>query len=106
MSFPLRVLLSTDAFPPICGGSGWSTYELAKGLSARGHLVDIVKTEIGRSPGVYEARYESFRVTTLRGQVPDLPVVRNVLKNEKMWSDPQRRPASVPNEPANSLQRS
>ena len=87
MSFPLRVLLSTDAFPPICGGSGWSTYELAKGLSARGHLVDIVKTEIGRSPGVYEARYESFRVTTLRGQVPDVPLVRNVLKNEKMWSD-------------------
>jgi glycogen synthase len=87
VSFPLRVLLSTDAFPPICGGSGWSTYELAKGLSARGHLVDIVKTEIGRSPGVYEARYESFRVTTLRGQVPDLPLVRNVLKNEKMWSD-------------------
>jgi glycogen(starch) synthase len=87
VSFPLRVLLSTDAFPPICGGSGWSTYELAKGLSARGHLVDIVKTEIGRSPGVYEARYESFRVTTLRGQVPDVPLVRNVLKNEKMWSD-------------------
>ena len=87
MSFPLRVLLSTDAFPPNCGGSGWSTYELAKGLSARGHLVDIVKTEIGRSPGVYETRYESFRVTTLRGQVPDVPLVRNVLKNEKMWSD-------------------
>ena len=87
MSFPLRVLLSTDAFPPICGGSGWSTYELAKGLSARGHLVDIVKTEIGRSPGIYESRYESFRVTTLRGQVPDVPLVRNVLKNEKMWSD-------------------
>ena len=81
------MLLSTDAFPPICGGSGWSTYELAKGLSARGHHVEVVKTEIGRSPGVYESRYESFRVTTLRGQVPDVPVVRNVLKNERMWSD-------------------
>ena len=87
MSVPLRVLLSTDAFPPVCGGSGWSTYELAKGLSARGHHVDIVKTEIGRSPGVHESQYESFRVTTLRGQVPDLPLVRNILKNEKMWSD-------------------
>jgi glycogen synthase len=87
VSVPLRVLLVTDAFPPACGGSGWSTYELAKGLAARGHHVEIVKTEIGQQPGEYEGTYESFRVTTLRGRVPDVPLVRNVLKNEKMWSD-------------------
>ena len=87
MSVPLRVLLATDSFPPVCGGSGWSTYELAKGLAARGHHVEIVKTEIGPAPGIYETKHESLRVTTLRGNVPDVPVVRNVLKNEKMWSD-------------------
>ncbi|HEX7778245.1 MAG TPA: glycosyltransferase, partial [Vicinamibacterales bacterium] len=87
MSVPLRVLLATDSFPPVCGGSGWSTYELAKGLAARGHHVEIVKTEIGAAPGIYETKHESLRVTTLRGNVPDVPVVRNLLKNEKMWSD-------------------
>ena len=87
MSVPLRVMLATDSFPPICGGSGWSTYELARGLAARGHHIEIVKTEIGRSPGVHEGKYESFRVTTLRGQTPDVPVVRNVIKNERMWAN-------------------
>ena len=23
----MKVLIATDAFPPVCGGSGWSTYE-------------------------------------------------------------------------------
>ena len=87
MSVPLRVLLVTDAFPPICGGSGWSTYELAKGLAGRGHHVEIVKTEVGLVPGVHESRHETFRVTTMRGRVPDVPVVRNVIKNEKMWAE-------------------
>lgn len=87
MSVPLRVILATDSFPPVCGGSGWSTYELARGLAARGHHIEILKTEIGLSPGVHESKYESFRVTTLRGHTPDLPVVRNVIKNEKMWAD-------------------
>ena len=39
----MRILIATDAFPPVCGGSGWSTYELAKGLRARGHDVTIVQ---------------------------------------------------------------
>jgi glycogen(starch) synthase len=33
----MRIVLATDAFPPVCGGSGWSTYELARGLRSRGH---------------------------------------------------------------------
>ncbi|HYN09156.1 MAG TPA: glycosyltransferase family 4 protein [Vicinamibacterales bacterium] len=90
MSVPLRVLLVTDAFPPVCGGSGWSTYELAKGLAARGHHVEILKSEIGLQPGVYDETYESLRVTTFRSRSPDVPLVRNVLKNEKMWSDMTR----------------
>ena len=30
----MRLLIATDVFPPICGGSGWSAYELARGLRA------------------------------------------------------------------------
>ena len=52
MSAPLRVLLVTDAFPPVCGGSGWSTWELARGLVARGHHVEVVKIELGTDPGL------------------------------------------------------
>ena len=39
----MRILVATDAFPPVCGGSGWSTYELARGLRERGHEVCIVQ---------------------------------------------------------------
>ena len=41
------VLIATDAFPPVCGGSGWSTYELARGLRERGHEVTIVQPHAG-----------------------------------------------------------
>ena len=34
-----RILIATDSFPPNCGGSGWSTWELARGLRARGHAI-------------------------------------------------------------------
>ena len=39
----LRILLLTDVFPPGSGGSGWSTYYLAKALSERGHRVRVLR---------------------------------------------------------------
>ena len=86
MSAPLRVLIVTDSFPPICGGSGWSTWELARGLLTRGHHVEVVKIEIGAGASVSEGRYESIGVTTFRKEATDLPVVRNIVKNERLWS--------------------
>ena len=86
MSTSLRVLLVTDAFPPVCGGSGWSTFELARGLTMRGHHVEILKVDVGFAPGLHESKYQGLRVTTLRGSTPDVPVVRNLIKNERMWS--------------------
>ena len=56
----MRVLLATDAFPPVCGGSGWSTYELARGLRARGHDVLIVQPKPGTSPGVRTVEYDGL----------------------------------------------
>ena len=43
----MNILLPTDSFPPNCGGSGWSTYELARGLMERGHKVVVVKVVAG-----------------------------------------------------------
>jgi glycosyltransferase involved in cell wall biosynthesis len=87
MSAPLRVLVVTDAFPPICGGSGWSTWELARGLAARGHDVEVVKIDIASPPGIIEERYESIPVTTFRAQAANVPLVRNLAKNERLWKD-------------------
>jgi len=86
MSTALRVLLVTDAFPPVCGGSGWSTFELARGLTLRGHHVEVVKVDVGFQPGLHESKYHGLRVTTMRGSTPDLPVIRNLIKNERMWA--------------------
>jgi glycosyltransferase involved in cell wall biosynthesis len=85
MSAPLRVLIVTDSFPPNCGGSGWSTWELTRGLGVRGHDVRVVHVEIGRPAGVFTRTYESQPVTTFRVDVPNVPFVRNRLKNERLW---------------------
>jgi glycosyltransferase involved in cell wall biosynthesis len=86
VSGSLRVLIATDAFPPNCGGSGWSTWELVRGLAARGHDVEVIKAEAGKAAAVVDGRYEGFRVTTFRVAAPDLVVVRNLAKNERLWA--------------------
>ncbi|MFI5177434.1 MAG: glycosyltransferase family 4 protein [Vicinamibacterales bacterium] len=86
MSVPLRVLIVTDSFPPVCGGSGWSTWELVRGLGARGHHVEVVKIEAGRPAGTFEDTYDGHRVTTFRAATPAVPVVRNVIQNERLWA--------------------
>lgn len=85
MSRALRVLIVTDSFPPVCGGSGWSTWELAKGLVARGHDIHVVKVEIAAAAGVSETSDGPFPISIFRVQAPNVPVVRNVLKNERLW---------------------
>ncbi|MEW6365247.1 MAG: glycosyltransferase family 4 protein [Acidobacteriota bacterium] len=39
----MRILFVTDAFPPRCGGSGWSAYEQTRALVARGHHVSVLR---------------------------------------------------------------
>jgi len=83
-SGPLRVLLVTDAFPPVSGGSGWSTYELARGLRARGDTVVILRPRPGTPRGrrVVAGAYDGFDVHELGGWAPPVPFVRNYVKNE------------------------
>jgi glycosyltransferase involved in cell wall biosynthesis len=80
----MKVLLATDAFPPVCGGSGWSTYELARGLRARGHGVVVVQPRPGRPEGVRETAYDELRVIEFGAPAPDVPYVRNYYKNERL----------------------
>ena len=82
----MNLLIPTDAFPPICGGSGWSTYELASGLRARGHQVTIVRVVPGGREGVTETAYDGFCVREFRTTAPPLPYVRNYFKNERLYS--------------------
>jgi glycogen(starch) synthase len=87
MSVPLNVLIVTDSFPPVCGGSGWSTWELAKGLQGRGHHVEVVNVKIGSPAGVESTAHESIPVTTFRRTSPNVPALRNMVKNEALWRD-------------------
>jgi glycogen synthase len=80
----MRILMATDAFPPVCGGSGWSTYELARGLRERGHDVCIVQAHAG-SPAEHGRSYDGFRVRAIEHPAPAAPFVRNYFKNERFW---------------------
>lgn len=80
----MRILLATDSFPPGCGGSGWSTYELARGLRARGHEIHVVQPRPGRPDGSRD--YDGFRVREVGVFAPAIPFARNFLKNERLWA--------------------
>ena len=79
----MRILIATDAFPPISGGSGWSTYELARGLRARGHHVVIVRTYSERDP--IPAAYDGFDVMGFPAFAPRIPFLRNYVRNERLY---------------------
>jgi glycogen synthase len=82
----MRILLATDSFPPVCGGSGWSTYELARGLRSRGHFVLIVQPRPGIR-GISETSVDEFRVLQFGVDAPPIPFVRNYYKNERLFAD-------------------
>jgi len=92
----MRILIATDAFPPVCGGSGWSTYELAKGLRARGHdvLVAHVTAGASREP----AEYDGFRPIPLASWAPPVPFVRNYFGNERLYRRAGSRLAALARE--------
>jgi glycosyltransferase involved in cell wall biosynthesis len=80
----MRILIPTDAFPPICGGSGWSTYELARGLRARGHEILVIRPRPGTPAGVREVEYDGFEVREFGAPAPNVPYVRNYYKSERL----------------------
>jgi glycogen synthase len=89
----VRILIATDSFPPGCGGSGWSTYELARGLRARGHDLAIVRPRPGHTDGL--AEYDGFTVREVGVFAPPIPFVRNYLKSERLYAGLSRILAAV-----------
>jgi glycosyltransferase involved in cell wall biosynthesis len=79
----MRILIATDAFPPVAGGSGWSTYELARGLRAKGHDVFVVRTYSERDP--VPADYDGFTVSAFPAFAPPIPFLRNYVRNERLY---------------------
>ncbi len=79
----MRILIATDAFPPRSGGSGWSTYELARGLRARRHTVLLLQTYTERDP--VPKGYDEFTVDAFPAFAPKIPFVRNYFRNEHLY---------------------
>lgn len=77
----MRILIATDAFPPVSGGSGWSTYELARGLRACGHQIVVVQPYSKRAP----VAYDNFDVIGYPVSAPAVPFVRNYFRNERHY---------------------
>jgi glycogen synthase len=77
----MRILIATDAFPPVSGGSGWSTYELARGLRARGHHLVMVEPYSESPP----QSYDGFQVIAFPAHAPSVPFVRNYFRNERLY---------------------
>ena len=80
----MRVLITTDSFPPGCGGSGWSTHDLARTLSADGHEVAIVHLRAGLR-GSRIRSYEGLTIQEHGVVAPPLPFVRNYFRNERAY---------------------
>jgi glycosyltransferase involved in cell wall biosynthesis len=78
----MRILITTDTFPPMSGGSGWSTYELANGLRARGHELIIVQPYSGKPP----EPFDGFDVGGFHVAAPAVPFVRNYFRNERLYA--------------------
>ncbi len=81
----MRLLIATDVFPPICGGSGWSAYELARGLRARGHELTIVQPRLGGAAVAAPDEFDGFRPIPFFSLEPAIPFVRNWFRNERFW---------------------
>ena len=81
----MKILLTTDSFPPQAGGSGWSTYELARGLRARGHDVHVLKVTAGRSTREQHTTFDDLTVAEYQVYAPNIPGLRNYFKNERLY---------------------
>ena len=82
-------------FPPVCGGSGWSTYELAKTLRANDHHVVVSRPVFGPAAAGVSAVYDAFQVREYRGWAPPVPFVRNYVKNERLYGHYARALAEI-----------
>ena len=82
----MRILLPTDVFPPFCGGSGWSTYYLAKVLEKKGHEITIIVPK-PNVKGVSFGKYNGLDIVYIGYKTSNIPLVKNYYKNEVFWKE-------------------
>ncbi len=85
----MRILITTDSFPPNCGGSGWSTFELARGLLKRGHEPVVLQARPGGRDS-FTREYDGLEVREHAFRAPSIPFVRNYYKNERLYAQMSR----------------
>lgn len=82
----LRLLLVTDVFPPRCGGSGWSTYHLARALRQRGHTVVVARPQGAIPSGTKRvSEFDGFAVHELGPPRARFPFIRGLAMQEFFW---------------------
>ncbi len=81
----MNLAIVSDVFPPKCGGSGWSSFYLARALQQRGHLVKVVVPRESAEFGHSEREYEGLTVTEFLYPARKLPFVRNYSRNEALY---------------------
>lgn len=57
----MNILLTSDVFPPNCGGSGWSTFFLARALKTRGAKVKVLAFKSDQK-GIKKDEYRGVEV--------------------------------------------
>lgn len=71
----MKILLATDVFPPKSGGSGWSTFYLARALARRGHMVRVALPKAGGDE-IQTRVYEGIDVVEIGYRASNVPGVR------------------------------
>ncbi len=71
----MNILIATDVFPPKSGGSGWSTFYLARALQARGHLVEVALPQAGQS-GLSSRVYQGIHIVDVGYTYNNIPALR------------------------------
>jgi glycosyltransferase involved in cell wall biosynthesis len=84
MTEQLHVLMPTDVFPPVAGGSGWSAYALAQALQKRGHQVTAIVPH-RNAEGIRRRMQGSVPVIEVGYVAPSLPFVQNYYRFELLW---------------------
>ncbi len=85
MSQSLNIAIVSDVFPPKSGGSGWSSFYLAKALQERGNNLQVVLPKEGSEFGQATRDYEGLPVTEFIYPASHIPFVRNYTRNERLY---------------------
>jgi glycosyltransferase involved in cell wall biosynthesis len=85
MNNALNIAILSDVFPPKCGGSGWSSFYLARALQQRGHNVQVVVPKEGKTFSTNSRKYESLPVTEFIYPSVKIPFARNFTRNERLY---------------------